>query len=129
MSGPQFFETRMGQRFFEVTMPKIADELARLNTTLLGLSKALSTSQTKPAAPDLTSASPAAPAAVVGPALTSEVMATLAEIAREHLGIVTLEERKLDRLDFYELGVRSVAAALRVAYDAGLAAGVLETSH
>ncbi len=29
-----FARTQMGRRFFEATLPKIADELARLNTTL-----------------------------------------------------------------------------------------------
>ena len=31
MTGPEFFQTRMGARFFEATAPKIADQLARLN--------------------------------------------------------------------------------------------------
>jgi hypothetical protein len=31
---PELFETRMGQRFFESTMPAIARELARLNGLL-----------------------------------------------------------------------------------------------
>ncbi len=30
----EFHQTRMGQRFFEVTLPKIADELERLNQNL-----------------------------------------------------------------------------------------------
>lgn len=32
-----FFRTKMGQRFYEATMPKVADELARLNTNLEAL--------------------------------------------------------------------------------------------
>lgn len=32
--GDDFYRTRMGQRFFESTMPRIADELARLNRNL-----------------------------------------------------------------------------------------------
>jgi hypothetical protein len=35
--GPQFFQTRMGQRFFEVTLPRIADELASMNNNLAAL--------------------------------------------------------------------------------------------
>jgi hypothetical protein len=31
MSGPAFFQTRMGARFYDVTMPAVADELKRLN--------------------------------------------------------------------------------------------------
>lgn len=30
----EFFRTRMGQRFYEATMPKIADQLERLNANL-----------------------------------------------------------------------------------------------
>jgi hypothetical protein len=32
-----FFKTRMGQRFYEATMPKIADHLERLNTNIEAL--------------------------------------------------------------------------------------------
>ena len=48
-------------------------------------------------------------------------MEVLTRIAHKHLGIVTLEERKCDRLDFYDLGVTSIAAALREAYETGVA--------
>lgn len=41
------------------------------------------------------------------------------QIAREHLGIETLEVRKMDRLDFHEVSVWQVEKALRAAYDAG----------
>ena len=37
MSGPAFFQTRMGARFYEVTMPAIADELKRLNRNIEAL--------------------------------------------------------------------------------------------
>ena len=47
----------------------------------------------------------------------------LANIAREHLHIETLAERKSDRLDFHEVAVWSVKAALEAAYQAGIAAG------
>lgn len=40
-------------------------------------------------------------------------------IAREHLGIETLRERKSDRLDFHNVGVWGVADALLAAYQAG----------
>jgi hypothetical protein len=43
-------------------------------------------------------------------------------IARKHLGIKTLEERKSDSLDFHEVGVWGVQAALDAAYEAGRAA-------
>ncbi len=33
----EFFQTRMGSRFFEVTAPRIADELATLNNNLAAL--------------------------------------------------------------------------------------------
>jgi hypothetical protein len=34
MGGPQFFETRMGQRFYEHTMPEVAKQLARIADAL-----------------------------------------------------------------------------------------------
>jgi hypothetical protein len=46
----------------------------------------------------------------------------LQEIAREVLGLETLETRNSDRLDFVELSVWQLQAALQRAYLAGLAA-------
>jgi hypothetical protein len=37
VSAPEFFQTRMGQRFYEATMPKIAEQLERLNANLEAL--------------------------------------------------------------------------------------------
>ena len=42
------------------------------------------------------------------------------DIARKHLFIETLEERKLDRLDFHEVSVLGVQDALLAAYQAGV---------
>jgi hypothetical protein len=44
------------------------------------------------------------------------------EIAAKHLHIETLETRRSDSLDFHEVAVWSVKAALAAAYDAGWAA-------
>jgi hypothetical protein len=44
---------------------------------------------------------------------------TLAAIARQHLGIPTLETENSDILDFHDVSVWSVKAALQAAYDAG----------
>ena len=41
------------------------------------------------------------------------------QIAREHLLIETLEERKRDSLDFHELAIWQIKAALIAAYKAG----------
>ncbi len=46
----------------------------------------------------------------------------LAAIAKETLHIDTLETRKSDSLDFHDVAVWSVKAALKAAYRAGLAA-------
>ena len=46
----------------------------------------------------------------------------MADIAQKHLFIETLEERKSDSLDFHEVSVWGVKAALETAYAAGLAA-------
>ncbi len=43
------------------------------------------------------------------------------QIAREHLGIETLESRGRDALDFHEVGVAGLSAALEAAYRAGQA--------
>ena len=45
-----------------------------------------------------------------------------AAIAREKLGIATLETQRSDSLDFHDVAVWSVKAALEAAYRAGLAA-------
>ena len=37
MTGPEFFQTRMGMRFYEATMPKVADQLERLSTNIEAL--------------------------------------------------------------------------------------------
>ena len=34
MSEPKFFQTRMGQRFYEAKMPELVAQLARLNDVL-----------------------------------------------------------------------------------------------
>lgn len=48
--------------------------------------------------------------------------ATITAIAQKYLMIRTLEEQKSDRLDFHELPVWSLAAALQAAFEAGKAA-------
>ena len=45
----------------------------------------------------------------------------LIQIAHEHLGFETLEERKSDSLDFKDVGVLNVKAALEAAFAAGRA--------
>lgn len=44
------------------------------------------------------------------------------DIAREKLDVQTLETRRSDSLDFYDVAVWQLRAALEVAYRAGLAA-------
>ena len=51
MSAPEFFMTRMGQRFYEATMPKIADQLERLNANLEALLAELRKQGAPPAPP------------------------------------------------------------------------------
>jgi hypothetical protein len=43
----------------------------------------------------------------------------LTQIAQQHLGIETLETRWSDSLDFHDLGVESIKAALEAAFAAG----------
>lgn len=44
----------------------------------------------------------------------------IAKIARDVLGLDTLETRKSDRLDFYDLSVRKIREPLADAYMAGM---------
>jgi hypothetical protein len=44
---------------------------------------------------------------------------TLAEIAARHLHLETLEARNSDSLDFHDMAVWSIKAALEAAYEAG----------
>lgn len=53
---------------------------------------------------------------------------TLETIARKHLGIETLETRKSDRLDFHDVAVWSIEAALKAAFEAGKAAATKGTA-
>lgn len=46
---------------------------------------------------------------------------TLTAIAREHLDIETLQTRNRDQLDFHDVSVWSLTAALQQAYEAGQA--------
>jgi hypothetical protein len=50
---------------------------------------------------------------------TDKAETLVEEIAKKHLGIETLEERKSDSLDFHELSVWQIRAALLEAYEAG----------
>ena len=44
---------------------------------------------------------------------------TLADIAARHLHLETLETRNSDSLDFHDMAVWSIKAALEAAYEAG----------
>ncbi len=48
---------------------------------------------------------------------------TLLAIAQKHFGIETLKERKRDSLDFHDIHVGQIKAALEAAYQAGIEAG------
>lgn len=48
---------------------------------------------------------------------------TIEQIAKRHLRVETLKSRNSDRLDFYDLGVRSLEDALKAAFEAGQKAG------
>jgi len=54
----------------------------------------------------------------------------IARIARLHLDVETLETRKRDALDFHDLAVWSIRAALNAAYAAGYEQAVADaTDH
>lgn len=53
---------------------------------------------------------------------TADELATttvIEAIAKQHLGVATLNARKSDRLDFYEVNVESLRTALEAAFHAG----------
>jgi hypothetical protein len=55
VSGPQFFETRMGRQYFEVTLPELVRQISRLNDLLaLGVEQAekINTARTTGGSPD-----------------------------------------------------------------------------
>lgn len=47
----------------------------------------------------------------------------LTQIAQQHLDVETLETRRSDQLDFHDLAVWSIKAALADAYQAGVEQG------
>src|SRR5690606_22982718 len=53
---------------------------------------------------------------------------TLAQIAKEHLQIETLQTRKHDALDFHTVAVWEAKSALQAAYDAGRAEACGDTA-
>jgi hypothetical protein len=53
---------------------------------------------------------------------TESLEVQLGKIAKQQLSITTLETRKSDSLDFYEVSVWGIKAALEKAYQAGLQA-------
>lgn len=50
---------------------------------------------------------------------TPVLLRSFEKIAKRHLGIDTLRERGRDALDFHEVGVRSLAAAIKAAFALG----------
>lgn len=54
------------------------------------------------------------------PILSSAAQHEIAEIARVHLHIGALQVRKNDRLDFHDIAVSAILAALEAAYLAGM---------
>jgi hypothetical protein len=53
---------------------------------------------------------------------TTDLDSLLERIAQQHLSIETLATRNRDALDFHDVGVASLKAALKAAYQAGVAA-------
>ena len=52
-----------------------------------------------------------------------ELNKLLAQIAKEHLFIETLETQHSDRLDFHDVAVWCIKSAMEAAYAAGIEAG------
>ncbi len=106
----------MGHRFLEHTMPRLADELGQLRKALEAIVE-LARAGDAHVAPPLPGAVP-----------RTAWNATLLQIAAKHLRIDSFEPQGSDRLDFRQVHVAGVGAALRAAYRAGIAAGVRHVS-
>ncbi|OQB80306.1 MAG: hypothetical protein BWX88_04592 [Planctomycetes bacterium ADurb.Bin126] len=59
----------------------------------------------------------------------ADVQAAIEQIAREHLGIETLTERKRDALDFHEMSLGQIKAALHAAFELGRRAAGQKSSE
>ncbi len=59
--------------------------------------------------------------------LGEEQDALVTAIANKHMGIKTLEERKSDSMDFHELSVWEIKAALKEALETGINIGIKMT--
>jgi hypothetical protein len=112
VSGPEFFRTVMGHRFFGDTMPKIVEQLGRLNTALEAVVTVLRSSL---------EATEQAPLSAVG---TSPRKVALLGIAAKYFQIASFEPQGSDERDVRQVHVVAVGAALRDAYRAGIAAGL-----
>ena len=55
--------------------------------------------------------------------MNTQSQTILLKIAKQYLGVETLESRNSDRLDFHDLSVRSIEAALKAAFEAGRTMG------
>lgn len=116
MGDSEFFRSRMGVRLIEHTIPKIADQLERLV-------KAFEAYVELHRANDRTQVRSGEPAECVAPD-EERWPVKLAAIARDRLGVETLEERGAEWLDVHDIGVEDLRRALGEAYRAGLAAGI-----
>ena len=54
-----------------------------------------------------------------GETMKTKIDKIAGQLAKEHLSFETLEERKMDSLDFHEVSVWSVKDLIRAAYQAG----------
>ena len=58
-----------------------------------------------------------------------QIDALLTKVAKKHLGIETLVPQNRDRLDFHNVGVRSLKDALEAAFLIGVEAGFLHANR
>ena len=113
-AGVPFFQTRMGQLFFEVTLPKVADELACLNRTLEPIAAALQALSHPPNA-----------ARGSAGADEASLQAVLVQLARGNLPSDALDAQ-MDALGLAETIATALGIALRAACQAGVAATLRE---
>jgi hypothetical protein len=110
----EFARTPMGRRFFEATVPKIADELARLNTTLEPIAAALQALTSPPMAGH-----------GVAAAAETNPKAALVQIALGRMPIDAADPQG-DGLGLHGTIASALEIALSAAYQAGVAATLRE---
>lgn len=122
----------MGQRYYDHTAPKIADQLERLNQTLAGITKGIESLGGAPCGSDAAPAAPSPPdpqvaAASAHAAPGGRLAAFLEDLAAGYARVFAtgLSRPTSDSADGRPIAAAALEAALRAAFRMGVATGEL----